>query len=106
VSGRGILDRDTPITAANVAEFAAAVKGELHKSDAALAEQLADVNARIEAARVEGIIQEALGYIPMLAVFGVPPAAAEIIARGLTSAARLIGLAPDVFDAVKDGVDP
>jgi hypothetical protein len=102
VSAKGILDGSEPITAANAAEYVAAFKSKMRESDAALARQLADVNARIEAARIEGYIQEALGLVPMLGFLGVPPAAAAVIGKALQAAAKVIGIAPDVVDAANE----
>jgi hypothetical protein len=98
---KGILDRDTPVTAANVAEFAAAVSGKLHESDDALAKMTADIDARIAAARADGAIETALGLMPMLRMLPIQSSTVDLIEAGLRSAAKLVGLIPDVVDAVE-----
>ncbi len=97
---KGILDGSTPITSANVAEFADALKAELHSTDDALAKMTADIDARIAAARADGAIETALGLMPMLRMLPVPTSTVDLIEAGLRSAAKLVGLIPDVVDAV------
>jgi hypothetical protein len=97
-----LLNLKVPITSANIGEFQSALRDKLAETDPELARQLADVNARIEAARIEGYIQEALGLVPMLGFLGVPPAAAAVIGKALQAAAKVIGIAPDVIDAANE----
>jgi hypothetical protein len=96
-----------PMTAANVVEWNAALKRKIHSTDDTFAKQLADVNARIAAARADGAIETALGLLPVLRMAaGLQSSTVDLIEAGLRSAAKLIGLAPDVVDAIKGLADP
>jgi hypothetical protein len=105
MSSKGILDPETPITSANVEEFAHAVKTEgraIQKHIDRANELYAD---RIAAARAQGLIADALDAIPLLTAAGLPADLVIRIAAGLSAAGKLIGIVPDIEDTIKEIVE-
>jgi hypothetical protein len=100
--GRAVVRGEIPLTASNAPAYSAAFQEALDPAEASAARA-----QRIYAARMAKLhVDEAMRFLPMLgAVIGVPPHITAAITRGLESAGKLVGLTPEVLDAVKNVTD-
>jgi DNA-binding transcriptional regulator YbjK len=90
------------VNSRNAGDFVKAVKHAGGEIDAVAARADAIYKAKMAKAHVD----EAMRFLPMLgAVIGVPPHITAAITRGLESAGELVGLSPEVLDAVKNVTD-